>query len=63
MPLFYFRPFDFHADLKRKERRVGPVLEFETSDLLLFGVMGLFALALFVAFVIVPMLTVLRAGG
>jgi hypothetical protein len=57
MPLFYLRPFDFHAD-KKAHTRV-PIVEFDRSDLLLFGVMGLFAFGLFVAFVIVPMLTVL----
>jgi hypothetical protein len=57
MPLFYLRPFDFHAD--RKAHTHAPIVEFDRSDLLLFGVMALFAFGLFVAFVIVPMLTVM----
>lgn len=57
MPLFYLRPFDFQAD-KKAHTRV-PVVEFDRGDLLLFGVVSLFALALFVVFVIVPMFTVM----
>ncbi len=56
MPLFYFRPFDFHADKKPK---APPVVEFDRGDVAVLALVLIVALALFVAFVVVPMMTVL----
>ncbi len=58
MPLFYWRPFDFHAD---KKPQPPPIVEFDRRDAILLGVIAVTALALFVAFVVVPMMTVLAA--
>jgi hypothetical protein len=60
MPLFYLRPFDFHADKKAKLRALRlPVIDIPLRDFVLFGAVGLVSLALFVGLVIVPALAVL----
>ncbi len=57
MPLFYFRPFDFHAD-KRRPRRP-PIVDFPVGETLLFLIVAMVGLGLFVVFVVFPALTVL----
>ena len=61
MPLFYFRPMDFHAD-KRKRR---PLIEtdFDLGVTLIYLVVGLITLFLFVMFVVLPVFQVLGEGG
>ncbi len=56
MPLFYLRPFDFHADKKPKHP---PIVEFDRGDLAVLGLVFVVALALFAVFVVVPVMTVL----
>lgn len=48
MPLFYFRPFNFHP------KRQPKIVDIPTSDIALWVVIGLIGAALFVVFVVVP---------
>ncbi len=58
MPLFYLRPFDFHADKEALRNPKPKLLEFERGDYLLIAVMALIAFALFVGFVVIPLIPV-----
>lgn len=58
MPLFYLRPFNFHADKEALRNPKPRLFEFERSDFLMLAVMALLALALFVGFVVIPLIPV-----
>jgi hypothetical protein len=55
MPLFYLRPFDFHADKRQRIK----IIDFNVGEMVLYFAIGVVALALFVVFVVFPALTVL----
>lgn len=57
MPLFYFRPLDFHADKREKN----PLIEtdFDLGKTMLYIVVGIVMFVLFVVFLVVPTLEVL----
>lgn len=59
MPLFYFIPFDFHADKRQRQRRRPRIVDFSLGETLLYLAIAMVALGLFVAFVVFPALTVL----
>lgn len=61
MPLFYLRPFDFHADKEALRNPKPKLFEFDRGDMVTLTLMGLIALGLFIAFVAVPMVNILSA--
>lgn len=62
MPLFYLRPFNFHADKEALRNPKQKLFEFDRGDILTITLMGLIALGLFIAFVAVPMVNILSAA-
>lgn len=56
MPLFYLRPFDFHADKEALRNPKPRLFEFKRNDTLVLTLFTLLALALFVAFVLIPVI-------
>ncbi|HOA24998.1 MAG TPA: hypothetical protein PK801_06175 [Aggregatilineales bacterium] len=62
MPLFYLRPFNFHADKEALRNPKPKLFEFDRGDILTITLMGLIALGLFIAFVAVPMVNILSAA-
>ena len=61
MPMFYFRPLDFHADKREKN----PLIEtdFNLKATMLYIVIGIVMFVLFIAFVIGPTLEVIDQIG
>lgn len=49
MPMFYFIPFSFFKGRKKPQ-----LFEIKGSDILLYGTIGVVALLLFVALIVVP---------
>lgn len=62
MPLFYLRPFNFHADKEALRNPKPKLFEFDRGDILTITLMGLIALGLFIAFVAIPMVNILSAA-
>ena len=65
MPLFYFKRFDFHPDPDDKRLtllfvRLPIEVEDDATNTLVGLVVGLLMVALFIAFVIVPLVMVLN---
>jgi hypothetical protein len=55
MPLFYLRPFDFHADKKQTVR----VIDADLASTIPWIVVAVIGLGLFATFVVLPMLQVI----
>lgn len=55
MPLFYVIPFKF-----KKDRSKARAVEIQWSDALLYGTLGLIALAMFFALIVVPVMMLIN---
>ena len=55
MPLFYVVPFSFFKDRKKPR-----MVDIKTSDIVLYGALGLIALVMFFGLIVVPAMMVLN---
>jgi len=61
MPLFYFIPFELKSDVDAKLRP--PMLQVGSlGDVMMYAIVGLMLAALFAAFIVLPMILVMRAS-
>ncbi|HEC24341.1 MAG TPA: hypothetical protein ENI95_15645 [Chloroflexi bacterium] len=58
MPLFYFKPFKFHPD--EEDQHLSAGVDDAKIDVLVILIVGLLATAMFVAFIVLPLVMVLR---